>query len=455
MIHYNLYTRQTTGTLMVFVFEGNKAKPIIGATVTISGNSQNITLQTNESGQTQPVTLPAKEPYSNYTVNVSASGYTSVKIDGVQVVPNTTGIQEIEMTPTGQRWDYRPIEEHTIPPHKLDTPEPEKPIENPLTKQEPQPRPDGPAIGLLIPEYIIVHDGAPKDRSAPNYRVKFTDYITKVACGEIYSNWHKEALTANILCITSFTLNRLYTQEYQGFDITSKIQFDHKFDPKQTVYAEIVEVVDTVFNQYVKHPDPELKQPFLTEYRSYERRCTLGQYKSQELARAGYKHLDILKYFYEPCYKPIATATSPGVIFQGRPTPPPEKVLQEGATGSDVREIQVYLNEISKKYREIPSLEVDGTYGKGTKKAVESFQKIFTIPQNGIADFRTWYKITNLYYSILEYRDNYESIPHHTALPTNPSSFNPELINQHHLANQHHHHLNNHRNIPYYYNYFY
>ncbi|NEW09720.1 peptidoglycan-binding protein [Paenibacillus sp. SYP-B3998] len=410
MYGHNLYIRQSAGKLIVFLFEGNKAKPVVGASVTITGNNQNITIQTNESGQTQTVTLPAKEPYSIYSVTVSARGYNTIKIDGVQVVPSTSGIQEIQMTP--HRGGYRPTEEYTIPPHKLEMPEPIIHDVNPLTILENHSRPDGPpAIGLLIPEYIIVHDGAPKDRSASNYKVKFTDYITKVACGEIYSNWHKEALIANILCIISFTLNRLYTQTYQGFDITSRIQFDHKYAPRQTIYAEIVEVVDTIFDQYIKHPNHELKQPFLTEYRAYASRCKLGQYESEKLAKQGSKHLDILKHFYEPCYKPIEITAAPGVIFQGRPTPPPATILKEGASGSDVREIQVYLDEISKKYNQIPKFQLDGKFGKTTTKAVEAFQKIFTIPQDGIVDFRTWYKMTSIYYSILEYRDSYESIP--------------------------------------------
>ncbi|SDZ51040.1 Stage II sporulation protein [Evansella caseinilytica] len=398
--------RQATGNLMVFVFEGDKVKPVVGATVVITGNTQEITLQTNESGQTQSVALPADEPYSTYSAAVSATGYEAVKIHGIQVFPNTSAIQEIQLTPVRQTNPPQP-KEYTISPHQLDRPDPVKPDINPLTIPDPEPpsRPDGPPIGLLIPEYLIVHCGAPKDRSAPKHKVKFTDYITKVASAEIYSNWHKEALTANILCIISYALNKLYTRFYEGFDITCLIQFDQKYDPKQTTYKEIIEVVDTIFNQYVKHPNPELKQPFHTEYRANPQKpCLFGQNKSQQLALKGYKHLDILKHFYEPCYKPIETTSTPGVIFQGRPARPPEQILKDGSRGADVREIQVFLNEIAKKYTEIPKLEVDGTFGGKTSKAVEAFQKIFTIPQNGMVDFRTWYKIANLYYSILEYR---------------------------------------------------
>ncbi|MDA7028551.1 peptidoglycan-binding protein [Bacillus sp. CLL-7-23] len=408
MKDYNLCLRQKTGKLMVFVFEGNKAKPINGATVTITGNNQNITLETNASGQTKSVELPAQEPYSSYTVNVTANGYSSIKVDGVQVFPNTSGIQEIPMA-IQRGGNYR--QHYSIPEHKLTQPEPIKPPIDPLAIPDPQPqpvsRPDSSPIGLLIPEYIIVHCGAPKDYSATKYLVKFTDYITKVACGEIFSSWHSEALKANILCIISYTLNKIFTQYYEGkFDITCLIQFDHKFDPLQTTFKEIIEVVDTIFNQYIKHPDPNKIQPFLAEYRAYPTSCRLGQYKSQELAKQGYKHLDILKYFYEKqgCYSSIKIAHSPGVIFQGRPTPPPEQILKEKTSGSDVREIQVYLNEIAKQYTQIPKMTVDGKFGSATKNAVKEFQRIFIIPETGVVDLRTWYKMANLYYSILKYK---------------------------------------------------
>lgn len=411
MEDYNLYPRQSTGKLMVFVFEGNKAKPISGATVTITGNNQNITLQTNAAGQTESVELPAQEPYSVYTVDVISNGYGHITIDGVQVFPNTSGIQEIQMTI--QRGHYS-RQQYTIPPHALTNPEPEKqpidPLAIPDPKLDPQQtspsRPDNGPIGLLIPEYVIVHCGAPKDHSAPNYRVKFTDYITKVACAEIFSSWHPEALKANILCIISYTLNKIFTQFYEGFDLTCLSQFDHTFNPRQTNFKEVIEVVDTIFNQYIKHPDPNKMQPFLAEYHRDVKPCRLAQYKSQELAKQGYKHQDILKYFYEKqsCYSSIKTANTAGVIFQGRPVSPLDQTLKEGSSGKDVREIQVYLNEINKQYTQIPELQADGQFGPATTNAVKVFQRIFIIPESGVVDIRTWYKMANLYYSILEYK---------------------------------------------------
>ena len=65
---------------------------------------------------------------------------------------------------------------------------------------------------VVIPEYVIVHDGAPSDPTAPNYWVRYRDYIKNVASCEIYSTWPENAIYANILVIQSFTLNRVYTE---------------------------------------------------------------------------------------------------------------------------------------------------------------------------------------------------------------------------------------------------
>ena len=75
---------------------------------------------------------------------------------------------------------------------------------------------------VVIPEYIIVHDGVPSDSSAGNYWVRYKDYIKNVACSEIYPTWPESTIYANILAIMSFTLNRVYTEWYrnQGYNFT-------------------------------------------------------------------------------------------------------------------------------------------------------------------------------------------------------------------------------------------
>ena len=67
---------------------------------------------------------------------------------------------------------------------------------------------------VVIPEYVIVHDGVPTDTSAQNYWVRYKDYIKNVASSEIYATWTDAAIRANVLAIMSFVLNRVYTEWY-------------------------------------------------------------------------------------------------------------------------------------------------------------------------------------------------------------------------------------------------
>ncbi|MCL2106056.1 MAG: SpoIID/LytB domain-containing protein [Oscillospiraceae bacterium] len=80
-------------------------------------------------------------------------------------------------------------------------------------------------LGLpIIPRTITVHLGAPT-ASARNVTVPFREYLSNVASSEIYPTWPENALRANIYAITTFALNRVYSEHYrvQGypFDITN------------------------------------------------------------------------------------------------------------------------------------------------------------------------------------------------------------------------------------------
>ena len=86
---------------------------------------------------------------------------------------------------------------------------------------------------VVVPEYVVVHDGPPNDTTARDYYVRYKDYIKNVASSEIYSTWPDATLRANILAIMSFTLNRVYTEWYRNkgysFTITSSTAYDQKF----------------------------------------------------------------------------------------------------------------------------------------------------------------------------------------------------------------------------------
>ena len=70
------------------------------------------------------------------------------------------------------------------------------------------------AVIPRIPTEITVHLGAP-NASAANVTVPFVSYIKNVASSEVYPTWEPSALRANILAITSFALNRVYTEYYR------------------------------------------------------------------------------------------------------------------------------------------------------------------------------------------------------------------------------------------------
>ena len=100
---------------------------------------------------------------------------------------------------------------------------------------------------VVIPETIVVHDGTPSDRTAPDYYVPYRDYIKNVASSEIYATWPESALVSNILAIMSFTLNRVYTEWYrnQGYDftITSSTAYDHKWIYGRNIFDSISIIV--------------------------------------------------------------------------------------------------------------------------------------------------------------------------------------------------------------------
>ena len=110
----------------------------------------------------------------------------------------------------------------------------------------------------VLPETIVVHLGAPNP-PAENVEIPFSDYIKNVASSEIYPTWPEEALRANIYAQLSFALNRIYTEWYRSrgydFDITSSTQFDQAFVKDRDVFENVSDIVDEIFNDYLRRPD--------------------------------------------------------------------------------------------------------------------------------------------------------------------------------------------------------
>lgn len=397
------------GMLRVRLMEGRSLRPVAGATVEITyegdPEGETIRLTTDESGMTEAIDLPTPEPayslsdleqqpYALYTVRAEASGYEDVEVAGTEVLPGVTAIQEISMG-AGDSADYERI---VIGPHVLFGNYPPK-----IAEPEVLPMTETGEIVLsrvVVPEYIVVHDGAPTDSSAGDYWVRYRDYIKNVASSEIYATWEDAAIRANVLAIMSFTLNRVYTEYYRGrgydFTLTSSTAFDQKWVYGRNIFDTISNVVDEMFGNYLSRPN--VKQPLLTQYcdgRNVSCPNWLSQWGSQSLAQQGYSTIEILRHYYgESIY--INTAEE----ISGVPASWPGYDLSEGSSGQKVLQLQEELRVIAEAYPALPRITADGVYGPATRAAVEKFQSIFGLPVTGSVDYRTWYKISEYYVGV-------------------------------------------------------
>ncbi|PFV87628.1 peptidoglycan-binding protein [Bacillus thuringiensis] len=440
---YSEFNRQTTGTLNVFSFVGEQAKPITGAKVSVMDVNGNLitTLQTDKSGQTQKVKLPAPKkslslspvgviPYAKYNVKVESEGHVTSEIKGVQIFADTESTQPVPLTELGQIRN-RQIQEITISDHALLDKVP-KLSEEQIQKEVIQ-EIVFVSFHLLdlprIPSHVVVHDGHPNDDSAPKYRVAFKDYIINVACSEIYPTWPTESIKANVTCIVSFTLNRIYTELYLGkgknFTISSSTAFDHKYIHNRNIYSTISNVVNNLFDKYISFSDSSPYVPFLAQYCDGKKvKCPnwLSQWGSKYLADSGKDCIQILKHYYGPKVKLFEAPKA-----EGSPESFPGHNLQIGSKGKHVTAIQQYINRISQNYPAIGKIEVDGSFGPATQKAIKKFQAIFNLPQTGIVDHGTWYKVSDIYVAVMKFA---EGIPPRESRYTSTPFRNVHSLNE-------------------------
>ena len=86
--------------------------------------------------------------------------------------------------------------------------------------------------------------------------------------------------------------------------------------------------------------------------------------------------------------------------ISGVPSSWPGYDLTLGSSGNKVRQLQEQLNVIAGAYPLIPQIDVDGIYGPATAESVRVFQSVFGLPQTGVVDYRTWYKISEIYVGV-------------------------------------------------------
>ncbi len=212
------------GKLQINVSSMGNSRPIEDARISIAytgiPESTIEEITTNSSGQTETIELDTppleyslnptieRQPYSEYTLTITAPDFEPVSIAGTELLPDVTAIQNVTMRPLTPTETQEEV--FVIPAHTLYGEYPPK-----IPEDEIKPINETGEIVLsrvVVPEYIVVHDGSPRDSTAQNYYVKYKDYIKNVASSEIYATWTPATIRANVLAIMSFTLNRVYTE---------------------------------------------------------------------------------------------------------------------------------------------------------------------------------------------------------------------------------------------------
>lgn len=255
-----------------------------------------------------------------------------------------------------------------------------------------------PEILPYIPESITVHLGAP-DASAANVRVPFVDYVKNVASSEIYPTWDESALTANILAIISFALNRVYTEFYRSrgydFDITSSTAIDQKFINGRCYFDSVSRITDRIFSDYLRRIG--FIEPLAAKFcNGTTVTCEgLSQWGSQNLAQQGLNSVQILRYYYGNNIEIVNNAPVRGYTPSYPGTP-----LRVGSRGPSVVQAQVMLNRVGENYPAIPRVATDGIFGELTEAAVRHFQEIFDLTPDGIIGEATWYQLVRLYVGV-------------------------------------------------------
>lgn len=400
------------GSLKIQCFSGDNYIPVEGCIATVTPNfgaSTQVELVTDSSGLTQTIELDAPPfensqqpnepglPYGLCNITIEKDGFQPFVVNGCQIFPRETAYQKCNLTEVNTARGLR-AEIINIPPNRLNGNFPRK-IPEEVDKPLPPPTSGVVLPKPVVPEYIIVHEGGP-NTAGRNHRVLYKDYIKNVASSEIYSTWSSSTIRANVFCIISFTLNRIYTEWYRSkgknFDITNSTAYDHAFNFGRNVYENISDIVDEIFSTYVRRIGR--KQPLLTQYCDGKNVICpewLSQWGSKELGDQGRVPYDILTYYYGSNIE-LTTAE----VVKGSPQSYPGYDLTVGSRGEPVRVTQEFLNRISRNYPLIPRVAEDGIYGESTAEQVRVFQGIFGLPRTGVVDYKTWYKISEIYVGV-------------------------------------------------------
>ena len=413
------------GYLIFELKKDNGVTPVSNAQVkliNIDGREVNRLLSVNENGKTNEFEIYTKNsdltfnrsnneiPYTKVDAEVKFENDKIIYVDDIQVYPNTTSIQEIKLDSRESNYRGHKDKKNKLKKEhihlKNESPCVFKENENEqysFLKEDNIIKPIIKNGDVYIPEFITVHIGGLNEKGEV-LSIPFIDYIKNVCCSSIYPTWREEAIKANVYAITSFTLNRIYTDWYRskgyGFEITSDSKIDQMYVKGRTLFRNICDIVDENFNKCIKIEG--FKQPLLAKCcNKINGERELSRWGSLDLAEEGLDALEILKKYYGDNIRIVDINNINGII-----KPISNKQLTIGSQGNDVKFIQKALNLIGKKYLGItPILKEDGKFGSRTQIAVKDFQNIFNLKPDGIVGNKTWNKIS-LVYALTKKIDN-------------------------------------------------
>lgn len=394
-----------SGLLTVQVKNASSALPISNATIYIYDESNTLLyeLTTDEGGSSPQVSLDTVDaslsldpnytgfPYTNYYVDIKANGYNDLTIENVRIFDNQASTLPVSLIPLSRQQTEPSNYEITLsePSILQESPrEQEGPLREPRVLRQ-----------VVIPDPITVHLGPPDSHSS-NVKVPFIDYIKNVASSEIYPTWPENALKANIYAITTFALNRVFTEWYRGrgydFDITNSTAYDQYYVYGQTIYDSISKIVDDQFNEYVTR-NGNITPYFTSFCNGTTATCDgLSQWGTVSLANDGMDYMDILQYYYGNDIEIQETNFVTNILssYPGSP-------LKVGSGGLDVQTIQTYLKSIKNNFPSIPTItDADGVFGSSTEDAVKQFQRIFNLTIDGIVGKDTWNQISRIFVAV-------------------------------------------------------
>lgn len=399
-----------SGTFMITVRAAEEALCVGGTLLVVTNEfGREIlreTLSNTSSGISKTVEIEAPEeeaslspsdevPYSTCDVVASREGYYTIHVHDAQIFAGEEAHLPIEMLPlpdgqVGGELHY------TVPPNTISDSDGDGEADTP--PEVPDGRVDPKVLSrVYIPTNITVHLGRP-DAAARNVTVPFIDYIKNVASSEIYPTWPKESLRANILAQISLALNRIFTEWYPSrgynFDITNSTAFDQYFVYGRNIFQSISDVVDEIFNQYIRRPGR--LEPLFAQYcNGTTVTCDgMSQWGTVSLAQNGLSAREILEFYYgniEIVTENVRQSVQPS--YPGSP-------LTIGSSGAAVQTIQRQLNRIARNYPAIPTVTVDGVYGNASRAQVQAFQRIFNLTADGVVGKSTWYRVSSIYTAV-------------------------------------------------------